>query len=147
MKILNIFTAVACAAIATTGHASIGDAYRHLYTDPSAQTEFMKNLITETFEDQGPAVVARAIAVAACESSGTSTGDIVHWDSEGNLLPNNEGGQARASFQVMSELHRPDYESRDIDLDNVYQYMRFVRHLYNRNGGFKDWYPSKHCWA
>ncbi|MFT5849445.1 MAG: hypothetical protein ACI9H6_000253 [Patiriisocius sp.] len=138
---------LACSIATIAGKAQAEAQYAHLFNDPVAQTEFMKGQIRRTFQKYGEAVVQRAIRVAACESSGTPNGHILHWDAAGNLLPNREGGQARASFQVMSVLHRPDLDRRGLSINVLADYMEFVEYLYKRNGSFQDWYPSEYCWS
>ncbi|GEM_PF-2476324 len=131
----------------SSGKAHAEAQYAHLYADPDAQTAFMKEKIRITFQKYGERVVRQAIRVASCETSGVPNGHILQWDAKGNLLPNKKGGQARASFQVMSRLHKPDFDRKGLKIEVLADYLVFVEYLFNRNkNSFQDWYPSKHCW-
>tara|TARA_B100000745_G_C20144809_1_gene392554 strand:+ start:397 stop:813 length:417 start_codon:yes stop_codon:yes gene_type:complete len=124
-------------AIADIQHAT-------LYNNAATQSAFLEDKIREYFPDETVAEVM--IAIAACEASGNPRGLLIHWQADGSLLPNNQGGQARGMFQVMSRLHAPDMQQRGLDINNIDDYMTFVRYLHDRNSGYNDWYPSRGCW-
>ena len=134
--------------VALSLYASISaaeeESQTELYSQPEEQSAFLEAKIREYFPDENTARVM--IAIARCESSGSRSGPIQHWTTNGDLLPNDQGGQARGMFQVMSKLHAQDMQRRNLDIQNLDDYMTFVRYLYDRNNGFHDWYPSKSCW-
>lgn len=144
MRITKILSAVLCGIILSTQIATAEVRHHDLYRDAALQSDYLKEKIRERFPEPGVAEVM--IAIAACEASGNPRGLLIHWEPNGRLLPNSAGGQARGTFQVMSRLHAPDMARRGLDINNLDDYLTFVRYLYDRNNGYRDWRPSRHCW-
>lgn len=109
-----------------------------LYDDPALQQEYVKAWIKHTFPETYPTM----IEIARCEAQ------LQHWDADGNLLPHNTGASSAAGvFQVLLKLHGADIEARDLDMENIEDYMQFVQYLHDRNGNpFSDWAASQSCW-
>lgn len=144
-QITHILFATLCAVVFSTQNAAAdAQQYADLYSDSQAQSDFLKKKIHEYFSEEGVAEVM--IAIAACEASNNPRGLLIHWQPDGSLFPNSAGGQARGTFQVMSRQHAPEMKQRGLDINNLDDYLTFVRYLYDRNNGFNDWYPSRHCW-
>lgn len=128
----------ASAASANSREATAG--YQALYTNQTAQTAYVKQKIRQYF----PRRAAVMLAIANCESTG-----YVHWLPDGTLRPNSAGGSSAAGvFQVTLYLHRKDIKRMGLNMNNIDDYMRFVKYLADRNGGrLSDWNASRHCWG
>ncbi len=113
--------------------------YEAFYTNPKAQAAFIKEKIKEHFPRDYPVM----IAIADCESRG-----LIHWRADGSLLPNSEGASSAAGvFQVTLDGHSKSIARHGLDMQNVDEYMTFVKVLVNGRPNYADWNASKDCWA
>lgn len=80
------------------------------------------------------------VQVAKCES------ELRHRTKSGALLPNQGGGSARGTFQVLMRIHAPEMRKMGLNPDNDRDYMVYVKHLYD-TFGLTPWQPSRHCWG
>jgi len=94
----------------------------YLYRDAQAQRSFIEGKIREFFPEPGLAVAM--ITIANCESTG-----LIHWESDGTLRPNEAGSSARGTFQVLLRYHADQIEKMGLDMQNIDDYMTFVRRL------------------
>ncbi len=117
--------------------------YQALYTNPEAQAAFITNKIKEHFPKTYPTM----IAIASCESH--RNGLLVHWEPDGSLRPNETGASSAAgSFQVTLYGHRKEIERLGLDMNNIDDYLSFVKHLVDgRKGRLTDWNASRDCWG
>ncbi len=114
-----------------------------LYTNPEAQAAFITKKIKEHF----PRTYPTMIAIASCESH--RDGLLVHWEPDGSLRPNEaKKSSAAGVFQVTLYGHRDAIASLGLDMNNIDDYLTFVKYLVDgRNGKLTDWNASRHCWA
>lgn len=124
--------------------ASVGSAGAHqapswLIKDEERQARFIRSKIKEHFPDRYRDV----LAIAECESAG-----LIHWGHDGSLLQNEKGESSAAGvLQVLLKLHRPDYEELNLNMEDIDDYLTFVRQLIERRGGYGDWAASEYCWG
>ena len=119
--------------------AIAGTSYNHLYDDPQAQRIFIEKKIQDFFPE--PGLAQSMITIANCESTG-----LIHWIPDGTLRPNGSGSSARGTFQVLLRYHAQQIQDMGLDMQNIDDYMTFVRQLYDERG-FRPWDPSRHCWG
>lgn len=110
-----------------------------LYGDEQAQAELVLRKIEEYF----PKDHATMKAIAYCE---TRSRPFVHWEANGQLRPNAGGASsAGGAFQVLLKLHRKEIQALGLNMQNIDDYMTFVKHLHSQ-GRFQPWNASRHCW-
>lgn len=102
------------------------------------QSAFVRDKIKEHLDDKLMEIIA------ACESTG-SPKRIKHWEKDGSLVAN-PTSSARGALQTLLQLHGPDIEALDLDMQDIDDYMTFVQDLHGRQG-YGAWAPSKHCWG
>lgn len=112
-----------------------------LLTDETAQRAFVEAKIREHFPESYPVM----LAIAYCE---TRARPFVHWEPDGSLRPNASGASSAAGvFQVLLQLHGPDIAARDLDMQNIDDYLQFVSYLHGRfSDPYQDWNASRNCW-
>lgn len=112
-----------------------------LLANETAQSEFVQGKIREHFPESYPVM----LAIAYCE---TQARPFVHWEADGSLRPNATGASSAAGvFQVLLQLHGPDIRARDLDMQNIDDYMQFVQYLHGRfSDPYQDWDASRSCW-
>lgn len=154
IKLLSAFTIAATLLVATTANAEIVQNNSDLSLDPHVQTEQIKEVIEEFFQDK-PALIPEMIRIADCESGGKNgegrpNGIILHLQPNGQLTRNRTTGAAGA-MQIYAASHsaavRKQFDETDI-IDNI----RYARKLVDgriRAGQnpFADWTASRSCWA
>ena len=111
--------------------------YEHLYSDTEAQRIFMESKFHEYFPE--PGLAEAVIELADCESTG-----LIHWLPDGTLRPNiPKKGRKQTSaggvMQVLLSLHRKDYRRLGLDMYDIDDYMKYVRHLYDTQGPANAW--------
>jgi hypothetical protein len=114
--------------------------YSHLYGNPTAQRKFMEIKIHEYFPGQ---LGYTMIEIANCESTG-----LIHWLPNGKLRPHSQGkSSAAGAFQVLLRYrpHRENIKRMKLDMNNVDDYLKFVRYLYKQQG-LHPWDASRPCW-
>lgn len=105
--------------------------------NPTAQAELVQEKIKEHFPQKHPVM----LAIANCESTG-----YIHWEN-GELRPNSEGKSSAAGvFQVLLNLHAEEIRRLGLDMNNIDDYMTFVKYL-QKSQGYGAWKASKHCWG
>lgn len=112
-----------------------------LLANEAAQGEFVQRKIQEYFPDNYPIM----LAIAYCE---TRARPFVHWEADGRLRPNKTGKSSAAGvFQVLLQLHGPDIRARNLDMQKIDDYMKFVQYLHGRFAdSYQDWNASRSCW-
>lgn len=132
-----LLTALSSAAYAKEEKHSLDAAA--LYGDTTAQAAFIKEKIKQYFPRDYPVM----IAIANCESTG-----LIHWMPDGSLRPNAEGASSAAGvFQVLLQEHRKSIARHDLDMENIDDYLTFVKLLVDGRPNYGDWNASRHCWA
>lgn len=138
MSLRNI---IAATLAAVNLMATSVSANNDIYANEDRQRAFVKAKIIEHFPEDAPTM----LAIAYCESRSRP---FIHWEADGSLRPHDQGASTAAgTFQVLLGLHGPDIEAQDLDMDNIDDYLKFVRYLYERGSSrFSDWNESRSCW-
>lgn len=112
--------------------------YEALYANPEAQAAFIRAKIREYF----PRDYHTMIAIANCESTG-----LIHWKPDGSLLPHHQGASSSAGvFQVLLYGHRHAIAKHGLDMNNIDDYLTFVKMLRDGRPDYGDWNASRKCW-
>ena len=111
-----------------------------IYTDIEAQRVLVQQKIQEYFPEDG--LSQTMITIANCESTG-----LIHWQEDGTLLPHSTGASSSAGvFQVLLKYHADQIQAMGLDMQDIDDYMTFVRQLYNE-ARLHPWDASASCWG
>lgn len=137
---MRLFTTLV-AVLLSTAPLQAQPADTTLLSDEAAQSEFVQDKIREHFPKSYPVM----LAIAYCE---TRRRPFVHWEVDGRLRPNENGASSAGGvFQVLLQLHGPDIRARELDMQNIDDYMEFVQYLHGRwSDPYQDWDESRSCW-
>lgn len=125
--------------VSSAAHADEPVDYEALYANPTAQAAFIKEKIKEHFPQDYPVM----IAIASCESTG-----LVHWTADGSLLPQSEGKSSAAGvFQVTLKGHAKSIAKHGLNMEDIDEYMKFVKVLRDGQPNYADWNSSRDCWS
>ncbi len=112
--------------------------------DREQQAAFVRKKIIEHFP-KDPTM----LRIANCESTG-----FIHWLKDGKTLrptsirkPNGRpASSAGGVFQVLLKLHAPDIRRLGLNMQDIDDYMEFVKYL-RKTQGHNAWKPSRYCWG
>lgn len=110
-----------------------------ILTDPVAQDAFVRAKMREHI-GYDPLLEI----IAACETTGT-THRIAHWNPDGSLVKN-PTSSASGAAQVLLYFHRDWIAAEGRNMQDIDDYMQFVRTLFERQG-YGAWNESRSCWG
>jgi hypothetical protein len=155
----NLLSALALAAtmmVASTANAETVQTNGDLSPDPHIQTEQIKEVIEEVFEDKSTEIRTALTRIAMCESGGRNkdgkpTGTIIHMDRNGRITKN-PGSTATGAFQVLRGLHSKALSKKGLDPRQVRDNVEAARMLVEEQEAsgkhpLNPWKPSRSCWA
>ena len=134
----HVLTFVTVLALLFTGGIPSAHAKQEPPIPYAMQDWFLRQKIQEHLNDKLMEIIA------ACESTG-SPKRIKHWNEDGSLVANPDSS-ARGALQTLVYLHRKRIAELGLDMNNIDDYMRFVKDLKKRQG-YGAWNPSRHCWG
>lgn len=79
------------------------------------------------------------VEIARCESS------FRHHTADGDVLTGRVDGDDTGVMQINTRYHGAAAEALGLNLTNVYDNMRYARHLYEEQGT-QPWFASAPCW-